>query len=122
MIKTEKVEQTTPAAIWLKLVPDGRTNITVIGVFSTDGLSTYSPDHYNWDVVNKMIKIDFGVDESAGYFIYEYDDGVTIINDNTEGDDSTITGTGGIIINNNNTWTCPSSAVSGGTAPTGATF
>lgn len=127
MIKTQKIPQTTLASIWLHLVEEAdRTNITVLGVYSSNGESTISPDHYNWDVVNKMIKIDFGVDEQIGYFIYEYEDGNddVIINNNNDGeDDSIVTGAGGIIINNNNTWTCPTTTPStGGTALSGATF
>lgn len=86
----------TPSSTWLNLAPEGRKEIVVVGVFSADGASTHSPDTYNWDVVDRMIKVDFGVEEHTGYAIYEYDDGKE--------------GGPGVTVN------C------GGTAPIGATF
>lgn len=75
MRRTAKVTQSESASTWLHLVDDGYTDIMVLSVFSSDGEDTINPDTYSWDVVDLMIKIDFGLESHSGYFVYEYDDG-----------------------------------------------
>jgi hypothetical protein len=61
---------------WLHLVPEGRKEITIVGVFGADGRSTHAVGSYVPDVRDGLIKIEFGVEEHVGYAIYEYEDGL----------------------------------------------
>jgi hypothetical protein len=66
---------TEPSTVWLHILTEGYKEITVVGVFSADGEDTHPPESYTWSVVDRLIKIDFGIDGQSGYAVYEYDDG-----------------------------------------------
>ena len=80
-------EQTAPSNEWQFTVPEGRTNVELIGVFSADGRSAVPFD--STDLTNGVMTIFFGIDAVTGIARYEYD---------TESDGgSTVVGNGGVI-------------------------
>lgn len=86
-----KFEQPNPAMEWSFTVPDNRTSVELIGVYTAD-LRTLIP-HDSYEVVNGVMTIYFSASTGSvsGVVRYEYDiDGST-------GNSSTVTGNGGTI-------------------------
>lgn len=89
--------QTTPAREWIISIPEGRTNIELIGVYSTDGRSAVQYDSQDFN--NGVLTIYFGIDLVTGVVRYEYD---------IENTDSTsIISEGGIVNINVNQYNSP---------------
>lgn len=61
----------TAASVWSFSIPDDRTNVELIGVYSTDGRSMIQVDSYT--IVEGVMTLYFGVDEHLGVVRYAYD-------------------------------------------------
>lgn len=63
--------QDTPTREWTINIPEGRTNIELIGVYTADGRSAIPYD--SEDFSNGVLTIYFGIDAVTGIARYEYD-------------------------------------------------
>ncbi|MGL5280931.1 MAG: hypothetical protein ACRC8W_04120 [Plesiomonas shigelloides] len=81
--------QTTASSEWSIVIPDGRLNVELFGVYSEDGRTSIPYDSY--DLTNGVMTIYFGIDQKSGVARYEYDV------DGNDGGSTCITGTGGTV-------------------------
>ncbi|MGL5729255.1 MAG: hypothetical protein ACRCYD_15560 [Plesiomonas sp.] len=82
-------EQTTPAREWSIVIPDGRLNVELFGVYSEDGRTSIPYDSY--DLTNGVMTIYFGIDAVTGVARYEYD-----VNTGDNGS-TNVVGDGGVV-------------------------
>lgn len=63
--------QSVAANQWSFTVPEERTNIELIGIFSEDGRTSITFDSYT--LTDGVVTVFFGIDEVSGVIRYEYD-------------------------------------------------